>query len=86
MGGATHPLSEALMWGYVHPRSAFQLYEKSMNTARANSDTAAEGEAYHKLGNITVLLGDLDKALEYQKRYVFFRPLDTKLPVDVYSA
>lgn len=30
----------------------------------------AEGEAYHQLGNITVLLGDLDKALEYQKRCV----------------
>uniref|UniRef100_A0A7S1ISJ5 Tetratricopeptide repeat protein 29 n=1 Tax=Eutreptiella gymnastica TaxID=73025 RepID=A0A7S1ISJ5_9EUGL len=52
-----------------YPR-AKELYDKAMNTARANSDTEAEGEAYHKLGHITVLLGDLDKALEYQKRFL----------------
>eukprot|EP01004_Peranema_trichophorum_P007375 NODE_6151_length_920_cov_35.877039_g5560_i0.p1 GENE.NODE_6151_length_920_cov_35.877039_g5560_i0~~NODE_6151_length_920_cov_35.877039_g5560_i0.p1 ORF type:complete len:214 (-),score=37.72 NODE_6151_length_920_cov_35.877039_g5560_i0:98-739(-) len=49
---------------------AREMYEKSMNTARASSDSSAEGEAYHKLGNITVLLGDMEKALENQKRFL----------------
>eukprot|EP00667_Euglena_gracilis_P008457 EG_transcript_8562 len=52
---------------YGHAR---EMYEKSMNAARASGDAVAEGEAYHQLGNITVLLGDLDKALEYQKRFL----------------
>ncbi|KAJ9443363.1 hypothetical protein DIPPA_28458 [Diplonema papillatum] len=45
-------------------------YSKAVHTAAANGDHDAEGEAYSKLGSITVLLGDLQKALEYQKRFL----------------
>eukprot|EP01064_Diplonema_japonicum_P004033 TRINITY_DN12663_c0_g1_i2.p1 TRINITY_DN12663_c0_g1~~TRINITY_DN12663_c0_g1_i2.p1 ORF type:complete len:403 (+),score=111.80 TRINITY_DN12663_c0_g1_i2:36-1244(+) len=47
-----------------------EYYEKAVNTANVNDDQDAEAEAFCKLGSITVLLGDLNKALEYQKRFL----------------
>eukprot|EP01060_Flectonema_neradi_P006432 TRINITY_DN14345_c2_g1_i1.p1 TRINITY_DN14345_c2_g1~~TRINITY_DN14345_c2_g1_i1.p1 ORF type:complete len:366 (+),score=71.05 TRINITY_DN14345_c2_g1_i1:48-1145(+) len=49
---------------------AKDFYDKAVHTANNNGDQEAEAEAYSKLGGITVLLGDLNKALEYQKRFL----------------
>ena len=49
---------------------AKEYYDKAVHTASNNGDKEAEAEAYSKLGGITVLLGDLNKALEYQKRFL----------------
>lgn len=45
-------------------------YEKAVNVAKMGNDTNAEAHAYSSLGNVTVLLGDLQKALDYQKRFL----------------
>ena len=45
-------------------------YTRAVHTAANNGDRDSEAEAYTRLGSITVLLGDLDKALEYQQRFL----------------
>lgn len=52
------------------PQEAKTLFEKAVATSKACGDTAAEAQAYSALGNVTVLLGDMQKALEYQKRFL----------------
>jgi tetratricopeptide (TPR) repeat protein len=53
-----------------HFSDAKDMFEKAMNTAKASGDNESEGKAYDRLGRITVLLGDLHKALEYKKRFL----------------
>ena len=45
-------------------------YEKAVGVAKSCGDAASEAQAYAALGNVTVLLGDLQKALDYQKRFL----------------
>jgi tetratricopeptide (TPR) repeat protein len=49
---------------------AKQQFEKAVTVAKSCGDAASEAQAYSALGNITVLLGDLQKALDYQKRFL----------------
>eukprot|EP00756_Hemistasia_phaeocysticola_P035553 Hpha_TRINITY_DN16593_c0_g1::TRINITY_DN16593_c0_g1_i1::g.132954::m.132954 len=50
--------------------NARDFYEKTVHTANSNNDQEAEAEAYHSIGRINTLLGDLARALEYQKRFL----------------
>lgn len=45
-------------------------FEKAVTVAKTINDSAAEAKAYSSLGNVTVLLGDLQKGLDYQKRFL----------------
>jgi tetratricopeptide (TPR) repeat protein len=45
-------------------------FERALNAAKMSNDDKAEALAYSSLGNLTVLLGDLQKALDYQKRFL----------------
>jgi len=49
---------------------ARDFYEKTVHTANSNNDQEAEAEAYHSIGRINTLLGDLSRALEFQKRFL----------------
>ena len=46
------------------------LYERAVTISKACKDPGSEAKAYSALGGITVLLGDMDKALDYQKRFL----------------
>lgn len=50
--------------------SAKQLFEVAVNAAKAVGDVAGEADAYAALGNVTVVLGDMRKALDYQRRFL----------------
>lgn len=52
------------------PQEAKTFYEKAVVVAKSSRDPQLESQAYSALGNITVLLGDLQKALEYEKRFL----------------
>eukprot|EP01062_Namystynia_karyoxenos_P074482 TRINITY_DN7139_c0_g1_i1.p1 TRINITY_DN7139_c0_g1~~TRINITY_DN7139_c0_g1_i1.p1 ORF type:complete len:437 (+),score=185.10 TRINITY_DN7139_c0_g1_i1:112-1311(+) len=49
---------------------ARDFFEKAVHTANSNNDQDAEAEAYNRIGRINTLLGDLSRALEYQKRFL----------------
>ena len=46
------------------------FFEKAVACAKNCGDTAAEAKAYASLGSVTVLIGDLNKALEYNQRFL----------------
>lgn len=56
---ATHEMNDAKL-----------QFEKAVTVAKSCGDAASEAQAYAALGNVTVLLGDLQKALDYQKRFL----------------
>ena len=49
---------------------ALAFYDKAVECAKSAGDGEAEAKAYSALGNVTVLLGDIQKALEYQQRFL----------------
>ena len=49
---------------------AVAFYDKAVNAAKSAGDGEAEAKAYSELGNVTVLRGDMRKALEYQQRFL----------------
>ena len=49
---------------------ATALYDKAVDAAKSAGDGEAEAKAYSALGNVTVLKGDMRKALEYQQRFL----------------
>ena len=46
------------------------FFENAVEASKGCGDPASEARAYSALGNITVLMGDMRKALEYQRRYL----------------
>merc|ERR1711991_900554 len=49
---------------------AIALFDKAVDAAKSAGDGEAEAKAYSALGNVTVLKGDMKKALEYQQRFL----------------
>lgn len=52
------------------PGEAKAHFEKAVNVSKLCGDSVSEAQAYQRLGNVTVLLGDLQRALDYQKRFL----------------
>jgi tetratricopeptide (TPR) repeat protein len=49
---------------------AVAFYDKAVDAAKSAGDAESEAKAYSALGNVTVLRGDMRKALEYQQRFL----------------